>query len=159
MNEKLLFNQLHFARSLTLKAIKTIPTDLLDEVPNGSTNNLRWQFGHIFTAQSLLVNRFVGIPLQLQDEYISYFAPKTSPDNWKEVPPTIKEITIHLSKQPSEIEQLLTGKLEEKLKKPFLTGTHGEFTTVQEILTFAIYHEGHHLGAINVLKRILGINL
>jgi uncharacterized damage-inducible protein DinB len=159
LNEKLLFNQLHFARSLTLKALNTVPEVLLDKIPNGATNSLRWQFGHIYTAQNLLVNRFVGIPLQLPEHYVQYFAPKTSPEKWVGTPPSIDEITSLLSEQPNEVEQLLTGMLNRSLKKPFLTGTHGEFTTVQEILTFAIYHEGHHIGAINVLKRILGINL
>jgi uncharacterized damage-inducible protein DinB len=158
MNEELLFNQLYFVRSLTMKAFKSIPENKLDVIPDGAANNLRWHLGHIYTAQSLLISKFAGYETNLPNNYITFFAPKTAPVNWTKEPPKINEIRTLLEQQPEEVERILKGRVDEQLKKPFLTGTHGEFTTVQEIVTFAIYHEGHHLGAINALKRIVGVS-
>jgi uncharacterized damage-inducible protein DinB len=158
MNEELLFNQLSFVRSLTLKSLNSTPESKLDAMPEGAINTIRWHLGHIYTAQALLVTRFAGYQTSLPNTYITCFAPKTKPSDWVEVPPTINEMKDLLERQPQEIEGLLRGKVNEKLIKNFLTGSHGEFTTVQELLTFSIYHEGHHLGAINMLKRTLNIS-
>jgi uncharacterized damage-inducible protein DinB len=158
MNERLLYNQLFFVRSLTCKALENIPDDLLDVIPKGAVNNLRWNFGHIYTSQNLLLSKFAGFSVHTPEEYITFFKPKTNPANWHGKPPTIHEIATLLKNQTDNVVSLIDGKLNEKLKKPFNTGSHGEFTTVYEIVNFALYHEGHHTGVINTLKRILEID-
>jgi uncharacterized damage-inducible protein DinB len=159
MEETKLFTELDFARSFTLKALSIAPSSMLDEMPGGAVNNLRWHFGHIYTAQCLLINSFTDFETDLQSHYKTYFGPKTSPSDWKGQPPSKEEMFKLLADQPAKVKSLLSGKAHLPAKKPFKTGTHGDLTSIEDILRFAVFHEGQHIGAIKMLLRVLGVNV
>ncbi|PAK37103.1 hypothetical protein CHI08_23535 [Peribacillus simplex] len=53
------------------------------------------------------------------------------------------------------IEQTLEFRLKEVVEKPFTTSTGLTLSTVEELLSFCLYHEGMHFATIKSFKRII----
>ncbi|MCA1321416.1 DinB family protein [Bacillus tianshenii] len=155
-NEQLLFKQMDFVRSRTLKMMETTSEELADHMPSGFRNSIRWNAGHIFLTQNTLMYSFGGGDHHVPEHYFSLFEMNTSPLDWKSDPPSISELKVRLSIQPDRIRREFSGKLDEKIIRPFQIGDY-RLETLAEVLAFANWHEGLHQGVINGLKRASGV--
>ncbi|TYS64502.1 DinB family protein [Sutcliffiella horikoshii] len=153
--EEMLFKQLQFVRKRTIAALDATTEHLADEMPGNVKNSIRWNLGHIFVSQDTLLYSFIGEEHHAPKNYLELFAMGSSPHQWKEEGPTLQEIRDYLVEQPSRIQEDFAGKLEEPIQQPFKLGDH-ELITLGELLSFAIWHEGLHQGAINTIKRAAG---
>ena len=111
--------------------------------------------GHIYLIQELFAFHFVGEVKQIPENFNRLFAMGTKPADWNEEPPTLDVLTEMLEAQPQRIQEVLEHRLDEQLKTPFKLGG-GALTTVREILSFSLYHEGRHYNTITLLKRFVG---
>ncbi|WP_337102901.1 DinB family protein [Paenibacillus sp. YIM B09110] len=153
---KALFYQIEAIRNLTIKAVEGISEALLDTVPEGFNNNLRWNLGHIYLVQEKFAFHFSGDTVQLPESFERLFARGTKPADWKEEPPALEVLLEMLAEQPKRIQSLLQGRLDEAVTPTYTTGSGVQLSTIGEFLTFTLYHEGMHLGAIKLLKRFAG---
>jgi uncharacterized damage-inducible protein DinB len=158
MTEEFLFTQMKMIRGITLQRMESITEETADLQPVGFRNTIRWNVGHIYVVQQLFVDYFSGESIDLADGYREFFAPKTSPADWKSTPPTLAEIREKLAQQPDQIMEKYSGRLEENTVKPFKLGPHGELTTLKDTLNFSLYHEGVHSGFINGIKCASNVN-
>ncbi|MBM7620936.1 hypothetical protein JOC95_002791 [Bacillus tianshenii] len=155
-NEQLLFKQMGFVRSRTLKMLDATTDELADQMPSGFRNSIRWNAGHIFLTQDTLMYSFGGGDHQVPEHYFSLFEMHTSPLDWKLDPPSLTELEERLSTQADRIRRDFSGKLDEKIIRPFQIGDY-RLETLAEVLAFANWHEGLHQGVINGLKRACGV--
>ncbi|MEA3322457.1 MAG: DinB family protein [Bacillota bacterium] len=153
--EDMLFKQMQFVRNRTIAALDATTEQLADEMPGNVKNTVRWNLGHIFVSQDTLLYPFLGEEHHVPNDYLEWFARGSSPHQWKTNPPTLKEIRNYLVEQPTRVQKDFAGKLEEPIQQPFKLGDY-ELTTLGELLSFAIWHEGLHQGAINTIKRAAG---
>ena len=153
--EEVLFNQMQFVRNRTIAALDATTEQLADEMQGNLKNSIRWNLGHIFVSQDTLLYPFIGEEHHAPKDYVDMFAIGSSPHQWKEEPPNLKEIRNYLVEQPIRIQRDCAVKLEERIQKPFILGFY-DLTTLGELLSFAIWHEGLHQGAINTIKRAIG---
>jgi DinB superfamily len=65
MNEKMLFDQLEFARNITFKVAEGVTEENADLIPDGFPNSLRWQLGHIYTSVEGIVFHFANETMNL----------------------------------------------------------------------------------------------
>lgn len=152
----MLFQQLSFVRMRTLSALDATSEEIADVQPEGFPNTIRWNLGHIYTAQENLLHRFIGEAPSLPAHYLEMFNANTNPNMWEATPPSLQELREHLAEQTERIKQTFQGRLHEKGEKPFQLGGDITFTTLAEIMNFSIWHEGLHQGAITSLKRVQG---
>jgi uncharacterized damage-inducible protein DinB len=159
INEEQLFKHMHFVRSVTLKALQSTSEQLADEIPQGFKNNIRWNLGHIYVIHELLTHYFSGDTPQIPTNYDLLFNRATTPNNWERElpPPTLKEISNHLTTQTDRIESGLKGRLFEVTTKSFQPTKDITYSTIGELLNFAVWHEGNHIGSIKALKRACGV--
>ncbi|TCP30583.1 DinB family protein [Scopulibacillus darangshiensis] len=150
MNEALLFKQLNFWRNRTLAILDETTEEEADKMREGFSNNIRWNLGHILVIHDRLLLSLAGEPSSVPDSYVAYFNKGTSPADWEDAPPTLTELRGKLEAQPMKLEEVLTGRLEEKLVTP-LKGME----TVKEMIAFAPTHEAMHVGTILGLKKSL----
>lgn len=153
--EEMLFKQMQFVRKRTIAALDATTEKLADEMPGNVKNSIRWNLGHIFVSQDTLLYPFIGENHHVPKSYLELFGMGSSPHEWKTEAPTLQEVRNLLVEQPTRIQIDFAGKLEEKIQQPFKLGDH-ELTTLGELLSFAIWHEGLHQGAINTIKRAVG---
>ncbi|PWA08398.1 DinB family protein [Pueribacillus theae] len=156
MNEDMLFTIFEKARKNTLGAAKKIaeknPT-IVDVIPEGFNNNIRWNLGHIAAICDQLMNFPAGEKPLLPKPFNQSFSNGTSPKDWNDETPTYDDIVQALEAQPQQLKERYAGKLSDPLPKPFsLVGI--DFQTVGDLLVFVTYHEGMHQGTIGALQKV-----
>lgn len=150
MTEEKLFEQMKMWRGWTVQVLKTIPEDIIDEVPDGFNNNIRWNAGHILVGWDHTMFPAVGKERQMPLSYHLMFPRGSKPDDWTEKPPSLDEIIQRLETQPNEIIEASKGRLDDKLEEPFL-----HITNLGEMVVFHMNHETLHAGTIKSMYRIL----
>jgi len=151
--DQMLFKQIEFIRDRTVNTVQGLSEEALDVIPEGFNNNLRWNLGHVYYVQERFAFYFAGEPTQLPDHFEVLFPNGTKPADWVVAPPTKDVLLQFLTDQPRRIQSVLTNRLEERVKEPFTTRNGLTLSTIQEFLTYTLYHEGIHFNTINFLKR------
>ncbi|MBU8878200.1 DinB family protein [Bacillus sp. FJAT-29790] len=148
MNEEMIFQQIDLIREKTLNEMEDLLEEQADLMPRGFRNTIRWNLGHIYTFQNILLSKFGGKHFETPTRYLELFAPGTKPDDWEGEIPTLDELKQLLEEQPAKIKEALAGHLDEKAAEPFKS-----LSTIGELLNFSMYHEGLHVGIIKGLKK------
>ncbi|GAA0134329.1 DinB family protein [Paenibacillus sp. YSY-4.3] len=152
---EIIFSQLEFIRSQTLKMVQDLPEEQADIIPARFRNNIRWNLGHIAFVQDAFAFQLSGRPSLIPSEYKSFFANGTSPEKWTEDVPKLADIVELLGQQPKQIASILSGKLEERVSKPYTTSSGFTLDTVEGFLNFNLYHEGMHFSVIKMYKKLI----
>jgi hypothetical protein len=144
-----LFDQLQFARQGTLRMIKDITESQADIIPEGFNNNIRWNLGHIYLVHALLAQD------RAPSGYGSLFKMGSKPAEWTVQPPALPELLELLEAQPNQIQEQHLHRLNESITTPVTISSKLTLSTIEECLTFALYHEGGHQQAIKTLKKLI----
>lgn len=153
--ENYIFKQLSFVRSQTIYHVDGISNESSHHIPEGFNNNIKWNLGHIYVVQENFAFRHLQDKIDIPQNFIDYFGPGTKPENWDEAVPDIDRLVQLLRNQVIRVEQTLENQLKESVEKPYVTSTGIELSTVEEFLSFCLYHEGMHFDAIKTIKRTI----
>lgn len=147
------FKILESNRNIYLKFLDGYNLEQLNKTPNGFSNNLIWNAGHIVVSQQALVYRLSGLEASVSKEMTDKYKNGSRPDgnvNQSEVD-QIKQLLI------SQIEQTkhdyATGKFHEFNEYQTKLGFH--LSNLKEAMEFNNYHEGLHLGIMMQIKKFL----
>lgn len=141
------------SRNLYLNIIERYSLEQLNKIPEGFSNNLVWNLGHIIVSQQGLVYRLSGLPMKVTPEMM---------DNYKNGSRPTGAVSHE------EVDELKVSlfSLLEKTKQDYANGlftTYNEYTTstgfhlasVKEAIEFNNYHEGIHLGYMMNIKKFI----
>lgn len=156
MNDSQLLKQFTFWRYRTIQALDATSEEQADYLPEGFTNTVRWNLGHILVTADFALERFTDIEKILPGHYTALFKAGTRPEEWMESPPTLVEIKHYLLEQNNCMKEL-EGKLDDSLQHDFSIGSYLNLKTTGELLLFLMNHENLHLGTISGLKRAQGL--
>ena len=136
-----------------LQLIESYSLEQLNKIPEGFSNNLVWNLGHIIVAQQGLVYRLSGLPINVSAEMNEKYRNGSKPTG---------------TTTQAEVEELKTllFSLIEKTKADYAAGkftTYNEYTTgtgfhlasTQEAIEFNNYHEGLHLGFMMNIRKFI----
>ncbi|GAA0339755.1 DinB family protein [Bacillus carboniphilus] len=159
MNDEMMFQQMKFIRSRTVASLDATPDEVATVIPEGFNNHLLWQYGHIYVSHEILLHSFVKEESKCPPHYLKLFAMGSKPADWgkEEEIPSLEELRTRLVEQPQKIMDTFGGRLGEIGEKPFVLGPETKFTTLGEVLGFAMWHEGLHQGTSDGIKRALGL--
>ncbi|MES2410128.1 MAG: DinB family protein [Bacteroidota bacterium] len=140
-------------RKLYLKLLENYSLEQLNKTPEGFSNNLAWNLGHIIVAQQGLVYRLSGLPSNVSEEMTNTYKNGTKPTG------TTTQAEI------DELKRLLFS-LMEKTKEDYANGkfvTYTEYTTstgfnlatAMEAMNFNNYHEALHLGFMMNIRKFI----
>ena len=140
-------------RKLYLKLIENYSLEQLNKIPEGFSNNLAWNLGHIIVAQQGLVYRLSGLPTYVSDEMTNTYKNGSKPTG---------------TTTQAEIDELkvLLFSLIEKTKEDYANGkfvTYNEYTTgtgfhlasTMEAMNFNNYHEALHFGFMMNIRKFI----
>ena len=156
MNDSQVLKQFAFWRYQTIQALDATTEEQADRLPEGFTNTIRWNLGHILVTADFALERFTEMEKLLPGNYTALFKAGTRPEEWIESPPSLAEIKQYLLEQNNHIKDL-EGKLRDPLQQEFSIGSYLNLKTIDELLLFLMNHENLHLGTISGLKRAQGI--
>jgi len=141
-------NRKHFA-----KLIDNYTLEQLNKIPEGFSNNLVWNFGHIIVSQQGLVYRHSGLPMSVSPEMMDTYKNGSKPTGMT---------------TEAELEELkvLLFSLVEKTKEDYAAGkfvTYNEYTTgtgfhlanLKDAMEFNNYHEALHMGFMMNIRKFV----
>jgi len=139
-------------RTQLLSVIRELPKNLLDLIPQGFSNHLHWQAGHVLAITDELVFTGSGAGSRIPQEYKTFFARGTSPADWIGSPPDMDEILKCLEDQMKEISGTFSGKLTQPVADP---GNFLQASVIGDLFQVLIAHESTHLGMIQAMAKVL----
>ncbi|MDT2046257.1 MULTISPECIES: DinB family protein [Bacillaceae] len=149
----LLLHHLETVRSITLNVLSTVTEEEGLLTPNGFSNNIVWNLGHIAYIQEKLIFELAGQKNQLPASYEQLFAAGTRPSQWEEEPPTLTQLQEELTVQTERIKEFIPAHFDMKLAKPFTNKAGISFDHVGSTFLFSFYHEGMHVETIKQIKK------
>lgn len=154
-----LFDQLAKARSLTLKAMDGVTEEMADRIPEGFRNHIRWNLGHLYVVQERFAFQYVGLPLHMPDGFKEQFEYGTTPLSPPPgvTPPTLPELEALLRDQSQRIRDALVDRMQELVDPPYTTSAGFVLGSLEQLLSFNLYHEGMHVTVIRLYKKLLGV--
>ncbi|MFY0545432.1 DinB family protein [Brevibacillus sp. H7] len=147
---EVLCNQLEAYRQETLQAVESITEEMADVIPEGFSNNIRWNLGHLYLDQYLWIQHLTKEPAPIPNGFREWFDYGTRPADWQTAPPTLDILKKLLAEQPACIREQYGHRLEEEFPATEM-GMH----TLEQVLVRTIFHEGMHLAAILAIRKFL----
>jgi hypothetical protein len=140
-------------RENLLNVIKDLSNEQLNEIPIGFNNNIIWNLGHLLATQQVICYFRAGLKMTIDEQNFANYKPDTKPNTIIENAEIIKMKELFLS---------VVGGFEHDFKSNVFqnynswTNRYGiEITTIEDAMTFVLFHEGLHLGYIMALKRVI----
>jgi len=141
------------SRNLYLEYFDKYTFEQLNKIPDGFSNNLIWNIGHIIVAQQALIYKLSNLQGYLPKELFELYNPGTKPTEQT----SEKEII--------ELKHLLIS-LIEKTETDFyngvfitfnerMTGTGFHLNCLKDAFEFNNYHEGLHLGFMTNIRKFI----
>lgn len=139
------------SRKVLLGFLEKYSLEELNKIPEGFSNNLIWNIGHIIVVQQLLVYKLSGLPTMISIEMIEKYQKGTKPEHFID------------QQEVDKIKVLLCSTLE-KTKQDFAENVfqnYMEFTSMSGFTTksaenaieFNNYHEAMHTGIMMQIRK------
>ena len=140
-------------RKLLHKILDSTPREQLLEIPSGFRNNIWWNIAHVVATQQLLVYKFSNLQMRVPDELVEKFKKGTVPDGTatEEEIKTVGDFLISTADWAKEDYE--NGLFKEY--NEYTASVNVTLKNVEDALTFNIFHEGIHLGAILGLQKVV----
>jgi len=151
-----LFRQLAFARACTLRAAAGLNEEQVLFQPEHFNNNIKWNLGHIYFANERFAYFLRGEAMHMPEGFAELFGTGSKPADWagKQLP-SLEELLELLQGQLERIERDVEASMKDSIN-PYTTSTGLTISTVEEALSFCLYHEAMHFDAIKAIKRSIG---
>jgi hypothetical protein len=125
----------------------------LNKIPEGFSNNLIWNIGHIVVTQQLLVYKLSGLPIVVSDEMVEKYRKGTKPEK----DATQEEVDVIKSLLFKTIEQAETdynnGVFVNYQEYPTSTGF--VLQSAKGAIQFNNFHEGLHIGIMMNIRKFI----
>jgi uncharacterized damage-inducible protein DinB len=154
MSLSALMKEFQLVRGSTLHSLGNVNEEVIHTVPDGFSNNILWNVGHILLSAEQLLLRGANESGKLPNQYKGWFGGGTKPADWNGEVPSWHSLVSGLKEQQDWVVTEFGSRLDEKLATPFQI-REVEFTTYGDVLSFVMFHEGLHLGQINAMNRLL----
>ncbi len=140
-------------RNLYLEYFDKYTLEQLNEIPNGFSNNLIWNIGHVIVAHQVLIYKSSNLQGYISEQLLKLYKPGTKPTGETS------------ENEVNELKELLIS-LIEKMESDFYNGEFNIYNarttsmgfhlgTLKEALEYNNYHEGLHLGYMMNIRKFL----
>ena len=135
-------------------AVDGLSDEQLSAVPEGLSNNIVWNLGHLANSLTGMTYARSGLENPLPESYPDLFKSGSSPSTWEKAP-VVSEVVENFKKlTPQVSEDLLAGKFDSFEAFDLMPGF--TMNSIEQVLGFHLMHAGMHMHAIGAIKRALG---
>ena len=145
------FEQLENYRGYILKLARETTKEDAEVIPNGFNNNIRWNLGHVYTEQYMWLKTLTNEEVPVPEAFDHWFGWGSSPANFTAETPSLEEVKTLLKGQLPEIKDTFGERLEEEFEPTENWG----LTTIEQVLTYTLFHEGMHVQTILDIKKCM----
>lgn len=155
MSNNFMLSAIRKSRANMLSLTKNCSMAQLNEIPEGFSNNIAWNFAHTVVTMQLLTYGLSDMETHLTPAEIGMFKKGSKPEEEM----TEEEWAYWKQKSEETVNQLEADLASDAFKefKKYPTSFGVELNSVQDALDFNLIHEGIHFGYILALRRTLGL--
>ena len=140
-------------RNILNKVLLNTPREALLKIPKGYNNNIWWNIAHVVVTQQLLTHKLSGVAMNISNELVDKFKKGTTPDGTA-TDEEIEQIkALIFTSVEGTISDYESGLFKNFNEYPTSTGV--VLKSLEDAVTFNLFHEGVHLGAILALKKAI----
>lgn len=125
----------------------------LNAIPEGFSNNLIWNIGHIVVVQQLLVYNLSGLPMMVSEEMITKYKKGTKPEH-NATQAEVDEIQSLLFETINQTKADLDNKIFKNYNE-YPTSTGFVLKNAEDAIDFNVYHEALHIGIMMSIKKFI----
>ena len=140
-------------RNIHLSFLEKYTLEQLNNTPQGFSNDLVWNVGHIIAVQQRLAYILAGLPMNITDEFFEKHKPGSKPTGnatQTEVD-ILKGLVLTLAEKT--IEDYKNGVFVNCKEITTLTGFN--LSSTADAFQFINYHEGLHLGLMMNIRKFV----
>lgn len=140
------------SRGYFLQQLDGLSEEQLLEVPDKMNQNILWNLGHVVHSLYGMTYQASGLDYPGDPEWPELFKGGTSPATWESTP-DLSAVMEHMKSSADAVgNDLVAGKFDgfEKLDLGPIT-----FTSIEQVLSFHLFHEGIHQGMVMQLKKLV----
>ena len=140
-------------RQSTAQVVDALPPDALTVIPDGFSNHVLWNVGHLVVTMQSLVYGLSGLDLGVPDEWVAAFRKGSTPQDGVAAVP-YDEIRQSFLSLPDQVEADLRAGAFRQYRQ-YTTTPGVVLADVGDALRFNLFHEGLHLGAVLALRKMV----
>ncbi len=140
-------------RRLCLDVLNNYSLEQLNKIPEGFSNNLAWNLGHIIVAQQMIVYKGSGLSINIPDAMVEQYKPGTKPTEAISQAEADELKTLLLSLIPKTEADHKKGLFTTYTERTTITGFH--LGSIEDAVEFNNYHEGLHLGMMMSIRKFV----
>ena len=140
-------------RKNILYYLDELDEEKINAIPQGFSNNIVWNLGHIVVTQQLLFNKNAGVDLNIPSAWVDKYRKGSKPDG---------KVSM---KEFNELKGLLVS-LIDQAEKDYVAGLFSNYTSyttsygvqinaIEDVIRFIYAHDGFHWGIIVALRKIV----
>jgi molecular chaperone GrpE (heat shock protein) len=142
-------------RTNFLNLLNEFSLEQINQIPEGFSNNLIWNFGHLVVTQQLLCYKLSGNKMYISDEIVNKYRKGTKPeaDATQEEVEELKKLAFDLidkfEKDYSENKSMFDSFTE------YPTSYNYTLKNIEDTINFNNTHEGVHYGYALALRKVI----
>jgi hypothetical protein len=141
------------SRKVLLKFLENYSLEKLNTIPEGFSNNLIWNIGHIIVVQQLLVYKLSGLPTMISIEMIEKYQKGTKPEH-NITQEEVDEMKILLFSTIEKTKQDLANNLFQNYIE-FTSMSGFTMQSAANAIEFNNYHEAMHTGIMMQIRKFI----
>jgi len=141
------------SRNVLLTFLEKYTLEQLNTIPDGFSNNLIWNIGHIIVVQQMLVYKLSDLTMMISDEMVEKYKKGTKPEhnvNQKEVDEIKAALFSTLEKTRNDF-----GKNKFQKYNEFTSMSGFTIRTAADAIVFNNYHEALHTGIMMQIRKFI----
>ena len=147
------FNDLLQTRKFLQSKIENLTIEQLNKIPKGFKNNIAWNFTHLVVTQQLLCYKLSNLDCLVSKEMIENFQ-KGSVPNYEITSEEFEKIKALFMQLPIKLEEDYNAGVFKEYGT-YKTSIGVTLNSVEDAISFNLYHEGIHLGIILQLLKFI----
>ncbi|MBW4359034.1 DinB family protein [Flavobacterium taihuense] len=141
------------SRKMLSSYFENYTLEQLNKIPEGFSNNLIWNLGHIIVTQQLLVYKLSGLPMVVSDEMVEKYRKGTKPEH-DVTQAEVDEIKALLLKSVDQLETDYNNGIFVNYQE-YPTSTGYILKSAKGAIEFNNFHEGLHIGIMMSIRKFI----
>jgi hypothetical protein len=147
------FDVTRTSRNILSQFLENYTLDQLNKIPEGYSNNLIWNIGHIVVVQQMLVYKLSGLPMMISDEMVDAYKKGSKPEH-NVSQNEVDEIKSLLLKTIDQTKEDFANKIFKNYQE-YPTSTGFTIKSAEDAMAFNYFHEGLHIGVMMSIRKFL----
>lgn len=143
-----------FGRQQLLEAIDGLTADQLNKTPAGLNNNIIWNVAHVIAVQAAYLYGKNNLASSIDAQLVADYANGTFPKEYvsQQDIDAIKQLAITSA---TDLANDVKNGVFQNYQPTTITPKKINLPTLDDALSFILFHEALHLGAVRILKRVV----